>query len=195
MNGRPAWENAGAKFVEDIEPFEKRKLWLLNGSHSILAYLGTILGYKTVAEAITDNRCLSAVQNFWQDACDELKYEDLDLDKYRAALIERFSNKRIAHQLAQIANEGVTKLSVRIAPVAKARLVRGLSADNEALAVAAWITFVARFDFQDAQKDAVKAAQRQGNPTEALIALIDKDLAGDEAFVAQVKEHQVSFIF
>jgi len=38
--GRPQWEQAGALFVDDIEPYERRKLWLLNGAHSILAYLG-----------------------------------------------------------------------------------------------------------------------------------------------------------
>ena len=40
--GRPAWEKAGAEFVDDIEPFENRKLWLLNGSHSLMAYYGPV---------------------------------------------------------------------------------------------------------------------------------------------------------
>src|SRR3990170_2562617 len=31
--GRPAWEHAGARFVDEIAPFEHRKLWLLNGAH------------------------------------------------------------------------------------------------------------------------------------------------------------------
>ena len=38
--GRPRWEDAGAVFVADIEPYENRKLWLLNGAHSLLAYAG-----------------------------------------------------------------------------------------------------------------------------------------------------------
>ena len=29
-----------ARFVDDIEPWERRKLWLLNGAHSLLAYAG-----------------------------------------------------------------------------------------------------------------------------------------------------------
>ena len=29
--GRPAWDGAGAVVVDDIEPYEHRKLWLLNG--------------------------------------------------------------------------------------------------------------------------------------------------------------------
>ncbi|MGI3785990.1 MAG: mannitol dehydrogenase family protein, partial [Janthinobacterium lividum] len=36
--GRPRWETAGVTLVDDVTPFEQRKLWLLNGSHSLLAY-------------------------------------------------------------------------------------------------------------------------------------------------------------
>src|SRR3954454_19141247 len=36
--GRPAWHEAGASFVDDVTPFEQRKLWLLNGAHSLPAY-------------------------------------------------------------------------------------------------------------------------------------------------------------
>ena len=52
--GRPAWERAGARFVDDIDPFERRKLWLLNGAHTLLAYAGAARGHRTVAEAIGD---------------------------------------------------------------------------------------------------------------------------------------------
>lgn len=52
--GRPNWEKAGALFVEDIDPFERRKLWLLNGAHSLMAYAGQLRGYQTVDEAVRD---------------------------------------------------------------------------------------------------------------------------------------------
>ena len=55
--GRPAWEDAGARFVDDITPFEERKLWLLNGAHSLLAYAGSARGHQTIAEAVTDPVC------------------------------------------------------------------------------------------------------------------------------------------
>ena len=53
--GRPRWEDAGATVTEDVTPFEHRKLWLLNGGHSLLAYAGSILGHRTVAEAVADD--------------------------------------------------------------------------------------------------------------------------------------------
>ncbi len=55
--GRPRWEDAGAKVVDDVGPYEQRKLWLLNGSHSLLAYAGSIRGHSTIDEAIGDPQC------------------------------------------------------------------------------------------------------------------------------------------
>ena len=60
--GRPRWEEAGATIVGDVEPFERRKLSLLNGSHSMLAYAGSIRGYQTIDEAIADPACRSWVE-------------------------------------------------------------------------------------------------------------------------------------
>ena len=122
--GRPAWERAGARFVDDIEPFERRKLWLLNGAHSLLAYAGRLRGHETVAAAIADETCLGWVTAFWDEAARHLP-DGLDLDSYRASLLERFGNARIEHKLAQIGMEGVTKLRVRFVDVLLAERAAG----------------------------------------------------------------------
>ena len=66
--GRPAWEEAGARLVDDVGPYEQRKLWLLNGSHSLLAYAGSIRGHTTIDEAIGDPQCRDWVETFWNEA-------------------------------------------------------------------------------------------------------------------------------
>ena len=50
--GRPAWDAAGARFVDDVHPYETRKLLLLNGGHSLLAYAGSARGHDDVADAV-----------------------------------------------------------------------------------------------------------------------------------------------
>jgi hypothetical protein len=122
--GRPRWENAGARYVEDIEPWERRKLWLLNGAHTLLAFGGLLLGRRTVAEAISDPWLRSAVELLWGDASRQLP-TNLDLPAYCAALSERFSNSRIEHRLSQIAQDGTHKLRLRIVPVCVADLDAG----------------------------------------------------------------------
>ena len=50
------------QFVTDVKPFEKMKLRLLNGSHSLMAYLGYLAGYETIAETIADPAFEAAVR-------------------------------------------------------------------------------------------------------------------------------------
>jgi fructuronate reductase len=136
-SGRPAWETAGARFVDDIEPWELRKLWMLNGAHTLLAAEGRLFGHSTVSEAIADPRCLAAVRALWAEDAHQLP--DLELDTYAAALLERFRNPRIVHSLDQIALDSLTKLRVRIVPVALKELAAGRPAAACAHAIAAFI--------------------------------------------------------
>ena len=53
-NGRPEWEKAGALFTDNVLPYEKMKLRLLNGSHSALAYLSYVHGHRRVDKATRD---------------------------------------------------------------------------------------------------------------------------------------------
>ena len=53
-NGRPNWDLAGAQFVQDVTPFEKMKIRLLNAGHSVLGLLGSIHGYSTIDETVSD---------------------------------------------------------------------------------------------------------------------------------------------
>ena len=123
--GRPRWEEAGAAIVAEVEPFERRKLWLLNGSHSMLAYAGSIRGHSTIDEAITDPECRSWVEMFWDEASRHLTLPAADIAAYRAALLTRFSNPRAGDQLARIAADGSTKLLVRTMPTIRAERAAG----------------------------------------------------------------------
>jgi fructuronate reductase len=185
--GRPAWQNAGAKFVDNIEPFENRKLWLLNGSHSLLAYAGSLRGHETVAEAIADEVCLGWVEGFWNEAVNHLPAADLDLVAYREALLARYRNSRIAHRLAQIAMDGSTKLRVRIAPTAKAELAAGREAQASAVAIGAWVEFVLAKQgvVEDSQAAAILSLAEAGGADlpNKLVALIDGELAENASFM------------
>lgn len=138
---RPAWETAGARVVEDVTPYEQRKLWLLNGSHSLLAYLGLQLGHETVADAMVDPVCRAAVEQLWDEAALELPLPDAEITEARAALVDRFANPRIRHTLSQIASGGSEKLPVRVVEVLRRRLARDPSAGigpGAATLIAAW---------------------------------------------------------
>lgn len=194
--GRPRWEDAGAVFVADIEPYENRKLWLLNGAHSLLAYAGQLRGHTTVADALADPLCLQAIEKFWDEAEANLSgpdgnAADLQIPAYRAALLARFSNARIAHHLAQIAMDGSTKLRMRAVPVVQAERAAGRSGAAAALMIAAWMDYsAAAASFQDPLADQVAAANRLSGAerVRALLSLVDPALAGDAAVVELIED-------
>lgn len=176
--GRPAWELAGARFVDDLEPYEQRKLRLLNGAHSLLAYAGPLRGHDTVAEAIGDAQCRAWVEEYWDETERHLPAE-LGLAAYRSALLDRFDNARIEHRLQQIALEGATKLRVRIVSTLLAERRDGRSGTASLRVIAAWLRAVQGDDRPgDANEPAITAAlQLEGRErTIALLRLIDPRL-------------------
>jgi fructuronate reductase len=188
--GRPAWESAGARFVGDIEPFERRKLWLLNGAHSLLAYAGLRAGYETVAEALADPRCLRAVNELWDEAARQLPSQGLGIAAYRAALLERFANPRIAYPLRQIAADGVAKLRVRIAPLVLAERAVGRDAGASIRPIASWAALViAGAEFPDTDAAALEAARKQppGRAIDELVAVVEPRLRADDHVMRAVR--------
>jgi fructuronate reductase len=137
--GRPRWEDVGARFVDDVVPWEHRKLWLLNGSHSLMAYAGSIRSHDTVQEAVSDPVVRGWVEQWWDDAARHLPLPREEIAIYRAALLERYANPRIRHLLRQIAVDGSQKVPIRILPTVRADLAEGRVPTGAARVLAAWV--------------------------------------------------------
>ena len=141
--GRPEWERAGALFVDDVEPWEHRKLWLLNAGHTLLASLGRLRGFASIDEAVADPECAAALERLWDDAGDVLPFTSAELAAERSTLLGRFRTPRIRHRLDQIGRDTPLKLTVRVIPVIERRLERGLSpGDGQLTALASWLVAV-----------------------------------------------------
>jgi fructuronate reductase len=140
--GRPDWEAGGALFVADVAPYEKMKLRMLNGAHSMLAYAGFLAGHRYVRDVMQDKALAARVARHMQAAAATLDpVPGVDLAQYSADLQERFRNPAIAHQTYQIAMDGTQKLPQRLLEPAMAALERGQSIDAFAFAVAAWMRY------------------------------------------------------
>jgi fructuronate reductase len=189
--GRPTWEEAGVAIVAEVEPFEQRKLWLLNGSHSMLAYAGSIRRYSTIDEAIADPACRSWVEMFWDEASRHLTLPAADIAAYREALLTRFSNPRAGDQLARIAADGSTKLLVRTVPTIRAERAAGRVPIGCATTVAAWVLHLRGLGapIKDAGATAARDAANSGELPAAVPAVLDTlepGLGTDQDFVDAV---------
>ena len=189
--GRPRWEEAGATLVSDVEPFERRKLSLLNGSHSMLAYAGSIRGYQTIDEAIADPACRSWVETFWDEACRHLALPASNLADYRAALLTRFANPQMRDQLARIAADGSAKLPVRTLPTLRAERSAGRIPTGCAATIAAWVLHLRGLGapVKDPGAAAAQKAANSGDLSAAVPVVLDilePGLGGDQDFVQAV---------
>ncbi len=140
LGQRPDWESAGARVVDDIRPFESRKLWLLNGAHSLMAYCGPLLGHQTVQGAILDPVIRGWVEDWWAEAGPQLALPATEVRQYCAALLDRFANPSLTDALSRIAADGSQKLPIRILPVVRIGLAGGgIGGEAGLRVIAAWI--------------------------------------------------------
>jgi fructuronate reductase len=146
--GRPAWEKAGALFVQDVSAFEFMKLRLLNGSHSTLAYLGYLAGAETVADAMSLPGMEALVEGLMRHEVSPTLPElpGFDLPAYRAELLQRFRNPALRHRTWQIAMDGSQKLPQRLLGSIRDRLQAEAGYDRLALGVAAWMRYARGLD-------------------------------------------------
>ncbi|WP_232828269.1 mannitol dehydrogenase family protein [Kribbella monticola] len=197
---RPAWERAGAVLTEDVAPWEQAKLRMLNATHSMLAYLGGLRGYETIAEAVRDVELAElAGELMTRDVVPTLTPpEGLDLAAYGTSVLERFANPALKHRTAQVAMDGSVKLPVRLLGTVRDRLEAGAEPRIASLAVAGWMVYVAtgrdangrELALDDPQAARLREAATSAGPgaaglVDAMLSIetvFDKELAADKVF-------------
>lgn len=188
--GRPAWDQAGVILVDDAEPYAQRKLRLLNGGHSLLAYLGSVRGHATVAEAVDDALCLAWLRRWWAEAAGDLPLPTLEVAAYEEQLLTRFGNPRLAHRLEQIAADGSQKLPVRVLPTLRAARAAGAVPPGAACVLAAWTCHLRGAGAPVTDVRAAELVTLAAGPTMGaaarVTAALDPALADDDELVATV---------
>lgn len=200
--GRPAWENFGAELVADVAPYEAMKLKLLNASHTSLAFLGSLAGYRTVADAMNDPVIGDFIARFMaEDVTPVLTIPPgADVKAYATSLVERFRNPALKHRLEQIASDSSQKIPQRLLGTARDRLAKGLPLGRLAFSLAGFALYAKGRDEQgeplvlkDPMADVLHASLvAAGDDAESLVrALVDHTaifgaLGQDAAFVEPI---------
>lgn len=137
---RPKWEAVGVQIVADVRPFERAKLRLLNAAHSTLAHAGLMLGYRFVHEAVADADLRAFVFGLLDEAVPTLMpAEGLDPRRYIEAIMSRFANADLRHDLRQIATDASQKLPQRWFATMIDRKMNGLNSPFLLAATAIWL--------------------------------------------------------
>lgn len=193
---RPDWEaHEGTQFVPDVGVFEQAKLQMLNGTHMILAYVGGIAGFNTIAEAASDESLGTIAMRFMEDEQSAgVELPKARIDRYARNLMKRFNNPSIVHQVERIGRNGSAKMAARIIRPMRENLEEGRPTPGATLLIASWIRWFALHE-QEALEisltDPRAATLRQicAEAREDHAAQAEAFLAMEEVFGPALPEH------
>ncbi|QUH04146.1 mannitol dehydrogenase family protein [Saccharopolyspora erythraea] len=187
--GRPAWEKSGARFVDDLAAYEQRKLWFLNGAHTLLAYAGPALGCATVDEAVRHPVLARLTESWWDVAARHAPLPAQDLTYYRERLLQRFSSRGVRHNLLQIAADGSQKIPARILPVLRAERAAERMPEAPVAALAGWLIHLRDRPVSDPRADELVALARSADAPRRVLSALDITLADDGELVSAVEDY------
>lgn len=103
-------------WTDDAKPYKKRKVRILNGGHTSMVLGARLFGMETVGECLKDETVSAFLKKcIFEEIVPTLGNTDTDI-KFGEAVLERFSNPFIKHQLLAIALNSVSKFQVRVLP-------------------------------------------------------------------------------
>lgn len=200
-SGRPAWERVGVQMTADVLPYEKMKLRLLNASHQAIAYIGMLCGYQYVDEAMADANIRKLMKTMMDVEVTPLMDEvtGVDLEQYKATLLERFSNPAIRDQLSRLGTESSARIPKFVLPSILEQIERGGPLRLLSFTIASWFRFLNGSDecgkslpVNDPMGDRLRELALKGGtdprPLLSVHALFGDVLPASPVFVNAVKE-------
>jgi len=105
---------AGMQKTDNLMAFIERKLFTLNTGHIMTAYLGALVGHKTVKDAIDDEAVCLQVKQAMQESGEVLiKRYSFDRDSHNAyieKIIGRFANPYLHDEIDRVGRQPIRKL-------------------------------------------------------------------------------------
>lgn len=142
--GRPPLEDVGVQVVSDVTPYKLIKTRLLNGTHTAIAYLGWLAGFRMTAE-LTENATLRAfiTELMRREIAPHLpSVPDMDLEDYMDSVLGRLSNGSVADPLERLCRRGSTKVPAYLVPPLADAARAGRPAPLLSLALAGWFQYL-----------------------------------------------------
>ena len=137
--GRPDLERVGVQLVDDVAPYERLKLRLLNGGHQAMAYVAALRGHRDVADAVDDPLVAQLLDAYLDEAVPTLQtVPGVDVADYRTSLHQRLRNRAIGDTVERLCAFGSDRIQAFVLPVLRDRLAQGRPIAASAAVVACW---------------------------------------------------------
>jgi mannitol-1-phosphate/altronate dehydrogenase len=201
-DGRPALEEVGVQFSDEVKLWEQVKVRVLNAGHLTLTYPALLIGYHEVAEAMRDPLIPVLLERFLDKVVVPLLEppRDVDLVEYKDTVLDRFSNEAMHDQLTRIASDSASKVPVFLTTTIAQVLAHGTDHRILAFILAAWSRVLQgeddngkSFDVTEPRLDEnARRLLTSGEPHEALRVepLLASGAAGHAEFVASFEHYR-----
>ena len=112
-----AGADLNVKLVDDITPYKKRKVGILNGGHTTLVPVALLAGLGAVGPAVDDEQVGAFLRAaIFDEIIPALEMDRAELEAFAADVLLRFRNPSIHHRLASIALNSWSKFAARVLP-------------------------------------------------------------------------------
>lgn len=103
-------------WTDDVKPYKKIKVRILNGAHTSLVAAALLSGIETVGKAMNDEITSAFLNKCMKDEILPTIGEDDESIAFANSVFDRFRNPFIQHKWRSIALNSVSKFSVRVLP-------------------------------------------------------------------------------
>jgi len=138
--GRPAWDQVGATFTDQVHDYEVMKIRVLNGGHQVIAVTGELLSIESISGCMAH----PAISRLFRTlALGEISphvkaVPGMAPADYVELIHRRFSNAKIVDTTRRVAYDGSSRHPGFILPTVREGLATGDSISGLALVEAAW---------------------------------------------------------
>ena len=140
-------------WTDNVDPYKKRKVRILNGAHTSMVLGAYLYGLKTVGECLKDEKVSALLRKCIFREIIPAIGDTEDNRKFGEAVLERFSNPFIRHMLLSIALNSVSKFRARVLPtILEYRDMFGSCPQGLTFSLAALMAFYRTDDANDSQE-------------------------------------------
>ena len=205
--GKPNWSNV--IFSNEVSKFEDMKLMLLNGSHSLLVYLGGLLNCETIPSCKSNPKVDAALQKALKEEFVPATNmpSSFTADEYLALLNKRWQNIVLGDKTYRVGSDGSTKLPQRITKPALLALSNNKEPKMMALLTAAWLACIAPLksettneicaNMKDAHKEILLSMAQESESSDEFVEnffintpIFNEELANSKIFTNLVKRYR-----
>ena len=109
--------DANVIWTDDVKPYKKRKVRILNGAHTSTVLAAYLAGFDIVGDFMKDDTVRTFMNNvIYQEVIPSLNLPKEELESFAAAVNDRFANPYIKHKLLDIALNSCSKFNARCLP-------------------------------------------------------------------------------